>query len=78
MIQNRHILIHNIYYMLSYAFQTLNRSDDEDMAPEAFENIHNLFAAILSKGRKKARTIRPNTRARNSQLFFWNISVPPF
>ena len=50
MIQNRHILIHNIYYMLSYAFQTLNRSDDEDMAPEAFENIHNLFAAILSKG----------------------------
>ena len=50
MIQNRHILIHNIYYMLSYAFQTLNRSNDEDMAPEAFENIHNLFAAILSKG----------------------------
>ena len=50
MIQNKHILIHNIYYMLSYAFQTLNRSDDEDMAPEAFENIHNLFAAILSKG----------------------------
>ena len=50
MIQNRHILIHNIYYMLSYAFQALNRSDDEDMAPEAFENIHSLFAAILSKG----------------------------
>lgn len=36
--------------MLSYAFTTLNRSDVDDIATEEFENIHNLFAAILSKG----------------------------
>lgn len=44
------IPIKNIYYMLSYAFTTLDRSYDEDIAGEEFENIHNLFAAILSKG----------------------------
>lgn len=36
--------------MLSYAFQTLNRSEYEDVAVEEFEDMHNLFAAILSKG----------------------------
>ena len=47
---SEHILIKNIYYMLSYAFQALSRDGEEDMAPEAFEDMHNLFAAILSKG----------------------------
>ena len=47
---SEHILIRNIYYMLSYAFQALSRDGEEDMAPEAFEDMHNLFAAILSKG----------------------------
>ena len=41
MMQNKHILVHNIYYMLSYAFQALNRSDDEDMAPETFVMMQN-------------------------------------
>ncbi len=36
--------------MLSYAFTTLNQSNFEDVATEEFENIHNLFAAILSRG----------------------------
>lgn len=36
--------------MLSYAFTTLNQSNYEDVATEEFENIHNLFAAILAKG----------------------------
>lgn len=36
--------------MLSYAFTTLNQSDYDDISKEKFENIHNLFAAILSKG----------------------------
>ena len=36
--------------MLSYAFNTLNQSNYEDIAKEEFENIHNLFAAILAKG----------------------------
>ena len=36
--------------MLSYAFTTLNQGGYEDVATEDFDNIHNLFAAILSKG----------------------------
>lgn len=44
------IPIKNIYYMLSYAFTSLNRDYDDEIAGEKFDNIHNLFAAILSKG----------------------------
>ena len=36
--------------MLSYAFTTLNQSNFEDVATEEFDNMHNLFAAILAKG----------------------------
>ena len=36
--------------MLSYAFTTLTQTNYEEIATEEFENIHNLFAAILSKG----------------------------
>ena len=36
--------------MLTYAFQTLNQKNYDDIAAENFENIHNLFAAIISKG----------------------------
>ena len=36
--------------MLSYAFTALNQGEYEDMATEKFENIHDLFAAILAKG----------------------------
>lgn len=36
--------------MLSYAFTALNQGGYEDVATEEFENIHNLFAAILAKG----------------------------
>lgn len=48
--KNKSIFIKNIYYMLSYAFTTLNQSNFEDVATEEFENMHNLFAAILAKG----------------------------
>lgn len=50
MTKDKSILIKNIYYMLSYAFTTLNQSNYEDIAKEEFENIHNLFAAILARG----------------------------
>lgn len=50
MIKDKSIFIKNIYYMLSYAFSSLNQSNFEDVATEEFENMHNLFAAILSKG----------------------------
>lgn len=36
--------------MLSYAFTTLNQGGYEDVATEEFDNLHNLFAAILDKG----------------------------
>ena len=36
--------------MLSYAFTTLTPTQDDEIAAEEFDNIHNLFAAILSKG----------------------------
>ena len=36
--------------MLSYAFTTLDQGEYEDVAKESFDNIHNLFASILSKG----------------------------
>ena len=44
------ILIKNIYYMLSYAFSILRQSGIEKVSGEAFDNIHNLFAAILGNG----------------------------
>lgn len=36
--------------MLSYAFQVLRHSNYDDIAAEDFENIHDMFAAILGKG----------------------------
>ena len=50
MIKDKSIFIKNIYYMLSYAFTTLTPSEDDEIAAEEFDNIHNLFAAILAKG----------------------------
>lgn len=50
MIKDKSIFIKNIYYMLSYAFTTLTPSEDDEIAAEDFDNIHNLFAAILAKG----------------------------
>lgn len=50
MIKDKSIFIKNIYYMLSYAFTTLTPTEDDEIAAEAFDNIHNLFAAILAKG----------------------------
>ncbi len=50
MTKDKGILIKNIYYMLSYAFSALRESVYKDIQKEKFENIHNLFAAILSRG----------------------------
>ena len=36
--------------MLTYAFQILRQSNYEEIAAEDFENIHDLFAAIIGKG----------------------------
>lgn len=44
------IVIKNIYYMLTYAFGILRQCDYENIAAEEFENIQDMFAAILGKG----------------------------
>ena len=43
------IPIKNIYYMLAYAFTNLKFDDIKNISAEKFENIYNLFAAILSE-----------------------------
>lgn len=50
MIKDRSIQIKNIYYMLTYAFQILRQTNYEEISSENFDNIQDLFAAILSKG----------------------------
>lgn len=44
------IPIHNVYYMLAYAFKALNSQGYKDMQTETFENVADLCAAILCKG----------------------------
>ncbi|MEK4072628.1 5-methylcytosine restriction system specificity protein McrC [Paenibacillus sp. FSL M7-0656] len=48
--RNNNIPIRNIYYMLSYAYQTLNLFEYKKIGIEKFENIENLYAEILSIG----------------------------
>ena len=42
--------IKNIYYMLSYAYQSLRETGYKNVAAEDFDNVHDLFAAIISRG----------------------------
>ena len=50
MTRDKSILFKNIYYMLSYAFQTLNQENYEDVAVESFDEMYDLLAAILARG----------------------------
>lgn len=47
------IKIRNIYYMLTYAFQSLHETGIKDVQGEDFDHIHDLFAAILVNGINK-------------------------
>lgn len=44
------IRVQNIYYMLAYAFSVLHEDSYKNVAAEEFENIADLFTAILAKG----------------------------
>lgn len=44
---NKNKPIHNIYYMLAYAFRDFRFNMFEDICGEDFEDTHNLFAEIL-------------------------------
>lgn len=50
MTSDKGILIRNIFYMLTYAFQELRQNNYEKIAGEDFEDIHDLFAEILARG----------------------------
>ncbi|MCK5848057.1 MAG: 5-methylcytosine-specific restriction endonuclease system specificity protein McrC, partial [Caldisericia bacterium] len=50
MTNNKCIFIKNVYYMLTYAFRVLRQSNYDKITAENFDNIHDLFASILSKG----------------------------
>lgn len=47
---DKSIQIRNIYYMLAYAFQQLKQNNYESIAGEEFDEIHDLFAEILTRG----------------------------
>ena len=47
------VIISNVYYMLSYAFRSLNAGSFKKMRGEEFENLHELFAEIIIQGLQK-------------------------
>ena len=44
------IPVRNLYYMLTYVFSALQQEEYRNVGRESFDNIHNLFAAILARG----------------------------
>ena len=62
MIIDKGIPIKNVYYMLTYAFKELNRNNYEQIAGEDFEDIHDLFAEILSSGLANFLKKGPNVK----------------
>lgn len=50
MTNSERIVIKNVYYMLAYAFRSLNSEQFKSVEAEEFDHIHDLFAAIMSKG----------------------------
>ena len=50
MINDKGILIKNIYYMLAYAFRVLQQKNYENIAAEEFHDVKELFAEILARG----------------------------
>ena len=49
MIMSKNIIISNVYYMLSYAYQNLQQDIYNQIASESFDSVVDLFAAILAK-----------------------------
>lgn len=50
MTEDKGILIKNIYYMLTYAFQSLRQKHYEEIQGEEFDRVQDLFAEILARG----------------------------
>jgi len=43
------VKISNIYYMLAYAFRSLNVGNISQMGGEEFDNLHELYITLISK-----------------------------
>lgn len=50
MSKDQTIIIKNIYYMLAYVFDALNKAEFQNVGTEEFDNIFNLYACILETG----------------------------
>jgi 5-methylcytosine-specific restriction enzyme subunit McrC len=50
MTNDKGIIIKNIYYMLSYAYQSLQQRNFDEIVTESFENVPDILAAILAIG----------------------------
>lgn len=74
------IPVQNIYHMLAYAFRVLNEQGYRDVATEQFDNVAELYAAILAKGialqlkRGLGKEYIPQTEALSSLRGKINIS----
>ena len=47
------ILVSNVYYMLAYAFRSLNVGGIRELGNEEFDNLHNLFAEIIIRDMRR-------------------------
>ena len=62
------ILVGNVYYMLAYAFRSLNVGGIGMMGNEDFENLHDLFAEIIIRGmRRQLKRGLPRTYKNKSE-----------
>ena len=64
------ILVSNVYYMLAYAFRSLNSGSIGDMGNEQFDNLHELFAEIIIRGmrRQLKRGLPKSYRSESEEL----------
>lgn len=62
------VRIRNIYYMLAYAFRSLNVGGISQKGNEEFENLHEIFAEIIINGmRKQLKRGLPHLYAKQSE-----------
>jgi len=64
------ILISNVYYMLAYAFRSIEMGEYSELGNEEFENLHDLFAEIIIRGmrRQLKRGLPHNYKSKSEEL----------
>lgn len=72
MTNDKGIFIKNIYYMLAYAFRVLRQKNYDNVAAEDFDNVQDLFAAILAKG--VSQQLKQGLYQEYMRNLYWNTS----